>query len=44
MDNNTLKNKIPMSGGIEWRVLFAGIAAGSTRAIFECPFEYAKVK
>lgn len=44
MDNDTLKKKIPLSGGIEWRVLLGGIAAGSTRAVLECPFEYAKVK
>jgi hypothetical protein len=44
MDNNTLTKKIPLTGGIEWRVLLAGIIAGSTRAVFESPFEYAKVK
>jgi len=41
---NGFQNKIPLSGGIEWRVLFAGFMAGSSRSIIECPFEYAKVK
>ena len=44
LDTDTFRNKIPFSGGIEWRVLLAGFTAGSTRAVFESPFEYAKVK
>ena len=35
---------IPFTGGLEWRVLFAGILGGSARSFIECPFEYAKVK
>mmetsp|Transcript_13329 Transcript_13329/g.9409 ORF Transcript_13329/g.9409 Transcript_13329/m.9409 type:complete len:107 (-) Transcript_13329:430-750(-) len=38
------KEHIPMSGGLEWRVLIAGLMGGSMRSIIECPFEYAKVK
>jgi len=39
-----MKEKIPFSGGIEWRILLAGFTAGSVRSLIECPFEYAKVK
>ena len=35
---------IPFTGGLEWRVLFAGLLGGSARSFIECPFEYAKVK
>ena len=40
----SLREHIPCTGGIEWRVLISGIVAGSTRSLLECPFEYAKVK
>jgi len=36
--------KIPLTGGIEFRTVAAGVASGSFRAILECPFEYAKVR
>jgi hypothetical protein len=35
---------IPGSGGIQYRVLFGGLIAGTARSLIECPFEYAKVK
>ena len=44
MDNDTLKSHIPFSGGVAWRVLLGGVAAGTVRSVLECPFEYAKVK
>ena len=42
--NKSLCQEIPMTGGLEWRTLLAGIAGGSARSFIECPFEYAKVK
>ena len=42
-DTEMLKNKIPMSGGIEFKTFCAGFMSGTFRAILECPFEYAKV-
>ena len=35
---------IPMTGGLELRTFAAGFLSGSLRGIYECPFEYAKVK
>ena len=29
---------------IKWEVMMAGMAAGSLRALIECPFEYLKVR
>lgn len=43
-NNEFVKNKIPFSGGIEWRVVLGGVFSGTCRAVLECPFEYAKVK
>ena len=43
-DSPSMKEVIPGSGGIQYRVLFGGIIAGTARALIECPFEYAKVK
>lgn len=40
----SMKECIPGSSGMQWRVLFGGITAGTARALIECPFEYAKVK
>lgn len=39
-----MRQTIPLSGGIELRVLLAGIFSGTVRSCIECPFEYAKVK
>jgi solute carrier family 25 carnitine/acylcarnitine transporter 20/29 len=38
------RKKIPFTGGIELRVLLGAMASATSRAIVECPFEYAKVK
>ena len=38
------RKKIPYTGGIELRILYGAFASASSRAIVECPFEYAKVK
>jgi solute carrier family 25 carnitine/acylcarnitine transporter 20/29 len=38
------QRKIPFTGGIQVRVLLGAFASATTRAIIECPFEYAKVK
>jgi solute carrier family 25 (mitochondrial carnitine/acylcarnitine transporter), member 20/29 len=38
------RKKIPLTGGIELRVLYGAMASATSRAIVECPFEYAKVK
>lgn len=42
--NDFMRQKLPMTGGLELRTVAAGWASGSARAILECPFEYAKVK
>ncbi len=39
-----LTKKIPYTFGLEPRVIFGGILAGTGRALVECPFEYSKVK
>ena len=43
-DNNFMRKQIPLTGGLELRCVVAGWLSGSTRAVLECPFEYAKVK
>ena len=43
-NNETLCKDIPMTGGLEYRTVLAGIVGGSARSFIECPFEYAKVK
>ena len=42
--HETLKQAIPFSGGIQLRVILGAFASATSRAIVECPFEYAKVK
>ena len=42
--NDFMRQKLPLTGGLEIRTVAAGWASGSARAILECPFEYAKVK
>jgi hypothetical protein len=39
-----LKKPIPMTGGVQWRVVLGAISSATWRSIAECPFEYAKVK
>eukprot|EP00355_Strombidium_rassoulzadegani_P009325 CAMPEP_0168623656 /NCGR_PEP_ID=MMETSP0449_2-20121227/8947_1 /TAXON_ID=1082188 /ORGANISM="Strombidium rassoulzadegani, Strain ras09" /LENGTH=54 /DNA_ID=CAMNT_0008665063 /DNA_START=237 /DNA_END=401 /DNA_ORIENTATION=- len=43
-DYESAKEAIPYTGGIQLRVLIAGLMAGTMRSVLECPFEYAKVK
>jgi len=45
LDNHHFFSK-KLSGtfGLEYRVVFAGILAGTARSIIECPFEYSKVQ
>mmetsp|Transcript_1347 Transcript_1347/g.1750 ORF Transcript_1347/g.1750 Transcript_1347/m.1750 type:complete len:104 (+) Transcript_1347:141-452(+) len=43
-DHRQPLNAIPFSGGIQFRVLYGGLIAGTVRSLLECPFEYAKVK
>ncbi len=38
------KREIPYTGGIQLRVLCAGLAASTSRAVIESPVEYAKVR
>jgi hypothetical protein len=42
--NDSYMKEIPLTGGIQYRVLMGGISAGIVRSLVECPFEYAKVK
>ena len=42
--NDFMTSKIPLTFGIEPRIIFGGLAASLARSIMECPFEYAKVK
>jgi len=44
MDNDICKTRIPYTGDLQLRVLFASVAAGTSRALVECPFEYVKVR
>ena len=43
-ENHPLKQTIPFTGGIQYRVILGGMFAGLGRAIIECPVEYAKVR
>lgn len=43
-DNPNMRKKIPLTGGVEYRIVCAGFLSGSFRAFLECPFEYAKVR
>ena len=42
--NENLTKPLPLSGGLQYRVILSGILAGTARSIVECPFEYAKVR
>jgi solute carrier family 25 carnitine/acylcarnitine transporter 20/29 len=43
MDNDVGKKRIPLTHGLEVRVILGGIVAGSVRSVVETPLEYAKV-
>lgn len=43
-ENGWNKEVIPMSGGLAWATIGAGMSGASARAILEQPIEYAKVK
>ncbi len=43
-NNRAFTTPIPFTFGLEPRTILAGIAAGTGRAIIECPFEYSKVQ
>lgn len=42
--NSLFTSAIPLTAGLELRVIIAGITAGTVRAFIECPFEYSKVQ
>jgi len=44
LDNRIGKAKIPLTNGLETRVLAGGVVAGTCRALIETPLEYAKVR
>lgn len=44
MDTHFGKKQIPLTNGLEIRVICGGIMSGSMRAIIETPLEYAKIK
>jgi solute carrier family 25 carnitine/acylcarnitine transporter 20/29 len=44
MDNRFGKTPIPLTNGIEIRVICGGMMAGTMRALIETPLEYAKIK
>jgi len=39
-----MREQIKGCGGLERRVVVAGVISGTVRSVLECPFEYAKVK
>jgi len=44
LDTPTGRHEIPLTGGLQMRVVLAGILASTTRAIIETPLEYAKIR
>lgn len=44
MDNSVGKMHVPLTHGIEFRVILGGLMAGTVRALVETPLEYAKIK
>ena len=42
--NERLKQTIPYTFGLQYRVPLAAFVAANARAVIECPFEYAKVR
>jgi hypothetical protein len=43
-DNSLGKYEIPLSQGVQLRVVLGGLMAGTLRACVETPLEYAKVR
>ncbi|RNA43790.1 carnitine-acylcarnitine carrier [Brachionus plicatilis] len=44
LDNPFGKMHVPLTHGIEFRVILGGLMAGTVRALVETPLEYAKIK
>lgn len=44
MDSSVSRYELPLTGGVQVRVIAGGIGAGTVRAIIETPLEYAKVR
>ena len=44
LDSSFACREIPMTGGVQLRVIAGGVGAGTIRAIIETPLEYAKVR
>lgn len=44
LDNDTGKIELPLTYGLQIRVIAGGFMAGFIRSIIECPLEYAKIK
>jgi solute carrier family 25 carnitine/acylcarnitine transporter 20/29 len=44
MDTHFGKIQIPLTNGLQVRVICGGIMSGTMRAIIETPLEYAKIK
>lgn len=44
LDNRVGRSQIPLTNGLETRVLAGGVMAGTCRALIETPLEYAKIK
>ena len=43
-ETGVLSGVIPLTGGLEYRVVMAGVLAGIGRCVIDTPFEYAKVR
>jgi hypothetical protein len=39
-----MTKKIPLTGGVEPRVIFGALMAALARSVMECPVEFIKVK
>ncbi|XP_063962798.1 uncharacterized protein LOC129270805 [Lytechinus pictus] len=44
LDNPTCKREIPLTAGLQIRVVLAGLCGSTARAIIECPLELAKIR
>lgn len=43
-DYDYTRSHIPFSGGVEWRVILAGICSSSARSVIETPLEVVKIR
>ncbi|XP_050023323.1 uncharacterized protein [Dermacentor andersoni] len=43
LDNTVCTSQIPLTAGLQTRVVIGGVIASTARAIIECPLEYAKI-